>query len=62
MIFVNLLRNILNILDNFHQKKMIECIKKKIDPNPIVIDVGAHNGETIKIFEKKLNFKKIYSF
>ena len=29
---------------------------------PVIFDVGAHHGETIKKFNKKLSIKKIYSF
>ena len=62
MILIKFVRNILNFFDYFQQKKIIKLIKKKVRINPIIIDVGAHNGETIKIFKKNLNFKKIYSF
>ncbi len=52
----------LNFLDYFQQKKIIKLINNKF-PRPIVVfDVGAHFGETIKLFLNKTNLKKIYSF
>ena len=62
MILIKSIRNILNYLDTFRQKKIIKEIKKKISDRPVIIDVGAHFGETIKIFNKSFNLKKIYSF
>tara|TARA_Y100000590_G_C15705521_1_gene1008426 strand:+ start:1797 stop:2528 length:732 start_codon:yes stop_codon:yes gene_type:complete len=52
----------LNFLDYFQQKNIIKLINKKFLKPIIVFDVGAHYGETIKLFNKKLNIKKIYSF
>ena len=62
MLLIKIIRNILNIIDSFRQKKIIKVIKKKISYSPIIIDVGAHFGETIKIFKKSFKIKKIYSF
>ena len=62
MIYVKFIRIILNYLDYFHQKKIINFFKQKFSKQITVVDVGAHFGETIKIFKKKLNIKKIYSF
>jgi FkbM family methyltransferase len=53
---------ILNFLDYFQQKKIINLINNKFLKPVIVFDVGAHYGETIKLFNKKLKLKKIYSF
>ena len=62
MIYIKFLRLILNFLDHFHQKKVLGLFKKKFT-NPItLVDVGAHFGETIMIFKKNFNIKKIYSF
>lgn len=62
MYYINFIRLVLNFLDNLRQKKFIDLFKKKFS-NPItVIDVGAHYGETIKIFYKNFNLRKIYSF
>ena len=62
MIYSRLLIKILNFLDYCQQKKIIDLIKKKFSKKIIVADVGAHHGETIKLFNKKLSLKKIYSF
>ena len=53
---------ILNFFDYFQQKKIIKLIKKKFFKPILVFDIGAHYGETIKLFSKRLNIKKIYSF
>ena len=62
MFYIKIIRAILNVLDNFRQKKIINLFKKKFSNPIILIDVGAHYGETIKIFQKNFKFKKIYSF
>ena len=53
---------ILNFLDYFQQKKILKFINKKLKNPLTVFDIGAHHGESIKLFIKKLNIKKIYSF
>jgi len=62
MFYSKIILIILNFLDYFQQKKIIKLINKKFFDPIIVFDVGAHYGETIKLFNKKLNIKKIYSF
>ena len=62
MIYSKLIITILNLLDYFQQKKIIKLINNKFSKSVIVFDVGAHYGETIKLFSKKLKIKKIYSF
>ena len=62
MIYVKFIRIILNYFDYFHQKKIINFFQQKFSKQITVIDVGAHFGETIKIFKKNFNIKKIYSF
>ena len=52
----------LNFLDYFQQKQIIKLIKGKFSSPIVVFDVGAHYGETIQLFFKKLKLKKIYSF
>ena len=53
---------ILNFFDFFQQLKVINFIKKKYSDPIVVFDIGAHHGETIRLFFKKLKLKKIYSF
>ncbi len=52
----------LNFLDYFQQKNIIKLINKKFLKPIVIFDVGAHYGETIKLFHRKLNINKIYSF
>ena len=63
MIFYSkLIINILNFLDHFQQKKIIKLINSKFSKPIVVFDIGAHYGETIKLFLNKLKIQKIYSF
>lgn len=62
MIYSRLIIIVLNFFDYFQKKKIINLFKKKFNTQIVVFDVGAHHGETIKLFLKKLNVKKIYSF
>ena len=53
----------LGIFDFFHKKKMVFFLKKnKLVNFKIVFDVGAHEGETIKLCLDHFNIEKIYSF
>ena len=62
MFYSKIIIFVLNFLDYFQQKNIIKLINKKFLKPIVVFDVGAHYGETIKLFHKKLNIKKIYSF
>ena len=62
MFFIKLTIKLLNLIDYFQQKKIIKLINKKFLEPIIIFDVGAHYGETINIFKKKIKYKKIYSF
>ena len=52
------------IFDHFHKKKIINYVKNKLDIHSIdvLLDIGAHKGESIEFFSKNLNIKKIISF
>ncbi len=51
------------IVDFFYQKKKYSFLKKKISNNiNILIDVGAHHGDTINEFLKIFSIEKIYAF
>ena len=53
---------ILSFFDFIYQKKIINFLKnQKFEPN-VIIDVGAHKGETINLFLKNFSPKKIFSF
>ena len=51
---------VINIFDFYHQKRIINYIKKL--NIKYFIDVGAHYGETIKLFYKNFSIEKIIAF
>lgn len=53
---------ILLFFDYFHKKKIISFIKRKINKIESIIDVGAHHGESIKLFDKNFKILNIYAF
>ena len=54
---------VLFFFDFIYQKKIIKFLKKKkIDNFNIVLDVGAHKGESINLFLGNMAIKKIISF
>jgi FkbM family methyltransferase len=53
----------LSLFDYSYQKKWIKFLKKnKYNNFKLLIDVGAHKGESIKLFSKNFLIKKIISF
>ena len=62
MIRIYIARLIINFFDYFQQKKIFIFLKKKIQKNATLFDVGAHHGETINNFIKYFNFSSIHSF
>ena len=45
---------ILNLVEYFYKKKLIKKIKKYLPTKiKIFFDIGAHKGESIKLFSKK---------
>ncbi len=61
-LYIFSLRYFLNWFDFFQQKKIISFFKKSFDSELIFIDVGAHFGETVELFNKNLNIKKFHCF
>ena len=54
---------VLSLFDNFYQKKWIKFLKKnKCNRFKLLIDIGAHKGESIELFSKNFIIKKIISF
>ena len=54
---------LLSFFDYFHQLKIIKFLKNKgFDTFELFFDVGAHKGETIKLFLRNFKVNKIYSF
>tara|TARA_B110000305_G_C19330484_1_gene583719 strand:- start:10 stop:744 length:735 start_codon:yes stop_codon:yes gene_type:complete len=54
---------VIGIFDYFYQKDIFIFLKKMgIDKLNILIDVGAHHGESIMLFSNNFKIKKIISF
>jgi FkbM family methyltransferase len=53
---------VLLFFDYFHKIKIISFIKKKIKKIHTIIDIGAHHGESIKLFLKNFEILNIYAF
>ena len=53
---------ILSFFDFLYQKKLINFLKKNVSKIDLLIDVGAHKGETLSLFLKNFEINKIYSF
>ena len=56
------IKKILNSFDYFQQKKIFNFLKKKLKEKAILIDVGAHHGETITNFINNFRSLEIHSF
>ena len=53
----------LDIFDFFYRLNFVNFLKKnRINKFDVIFDVGAHEGESIKFFNKYFDVKKIYSF
>lgn len=54
---------IVYLIDFFYKKKIASFLKQLFkNKNIVIIDVGAHHGESIKFFTKKFNIDKIFSY
>ena len=53
---------ILKIFDYYHNKKIVNFLKKKITHINILFDIGAHKGESISFFINNFKVNYIYSF
>lgn len=62
MNFITFVRSALNVLDFFQQRKIINFLKENLPNNIILIDVGAHHGETIQLFLKKFELEEFHCF
>jgi FkbM family methyltransferase len=62
MFFISLIRNILNFIDHFQQKKIIKFFKDNSIKKIILFDVGSHYGETIKLFSKEFAIEQFHCF
>ena len=62
-IYLKFLGIIINIIDASNKRKILNFFKKHfINKEIIIIDIGAHKGETIELFKKNFNLKKIFAF
>ena len=57
-----LILKVLSFFDFFHQRKILQFLKKSYSDFKVVFDVGAHEGESINLFSKNFNIESIYSF
>ena len=53
---------ILKVFDFFHQRKIFKFLKLRLVSIDFFFDIGAHKGETIKIYLNNFKIKNIYSF
>jgi len=61
--YIKFILKILSFFDYFKKKDVINFFKKNVKGNIInLIDVGAHHGETIKLFNIKFVINNIYAF
>ena len=62
MFIISLIRNSLNFFDYFQQLKILKFFRKKLNKNLIFFDVGAHHGETVKLFCKNFIIEEVHCF
>jgi len=62
MIYIKIIRYIINYFDFFQQKKIINFLSKRISDQIIFFDIGSHHGETIFLFKKHFNIEQFHCF
>ena len=61
-IYIKFLSIIINFIDTQNKKKIINFFKKKLNKKPlIIIDIGAHVGETISLFNNNFTIEEYFS-
>ena len=61
--YYNLDKFCLTFFDGFNKKKILDFLRKKIkEETKLFIDVGAHHGESIKLFNKYFKVRRILAF
>ena len=61
--YIKLLHFIISLFDRPNKIKIINFFKNKFNNNiSVLIDVGAHHGETVNLFNKVFKIKSIISF
>ena len=59
----SLFNSIIKLVDFFYQKKIITFFKNNSDARyDVLLDIGAHKGETVSNFLKNFKIRNIYSF
>lgn len=62
-LILEIITYLISIIDYSNKSKIISFFKKKFNFNElIVIDIGAHKGETIDLFIRNFKINKIYAF
>ena len=59
---MNLIIYLLSLFDRYNQKKILNYFKSKNLQYSIFFDVGAHKGETLKLFSNNFNIREFYCF
>ena len=60
--YIFLLSILIDLLDKKNKTKIINFFKKKfINDKIVLVDVGAHKGETIKLFSKNFSIKNVFA-
>ena len=61
--YIKLLHLIISLFDKPNKIKIINFFKRKFNNKiSVLVDVGAHHGETVNLFNKAFNIKSIISF
>lgn len=61
-VYLKILYFFIACIDFLNKKKIIKFFKLKFkDKKLVIIDVGAHKGETVDLFKNSFNIKKIYA-
>ena len=62
MIRKSIILIVLKIFDFYHNKKILIFLQKKITHINILLDIGAHQGESVNLFVNNFSVNSIYSF
>tara|TARA_B100000900_G_scaffold354428_1_gene323129 strand:+ start:6760 stop:7479 length:720 start_codon:yes stop_codon:yes gene_type:complete len=58
-----ILNFVLSVIDYSHKKKILKFLKHSLPTRPIsVIDIGAHHGETLKLFIRNFDIKQLICY
>ena len=62
-LYLKLLEFLINLVDRSNKNLIIKFLKSKVlNRKIIVLDVGAHKGETLELFLKNFEIEKIFCF